>query len=363
MFEDRTTENLKKETLAGIDPAAGISTMAGSYADATVGPVCRAVSQVYQALPAVLSMLFVDESSGRFLDLVGQDYHNLTRRAGTKARCGVTFTGRAGTVVPAGSVFLTATGLQFVLLSAVTLGSAGTAVGELEAAEEGSAYNIAPDSLTRMYVNISGLEDYTNTQGEGGTDQESDAALYNRITEARMRPRTSGNGWDYRGWALEVAGVGDAKVVELPDGPGTVGVTVVDSSYQGASEEILEAVEANIQANRPAGAEVTVAAAAELGITVAAAVTVSGTTPTEVQSQMESKLQDYCRTLVQQKYQTIYYGPEADTAYTLYYNRVLALLLTIEGVQTFSTLTVNGGTADITIPASSVPVVEEVTVT
>ena len=30
MFEDRTTENLKKETLAEIEPATGVSSMAGS---------------------------------------------------------------------------------------------------------------------------------------------------------------------------------------------------------------------------------------------------------------------------------------------------------------------------------------------
>ena len=150
MFEDRTTENLKKETLAEIEPATGVSSMAGSYADATVGPLCQAVSRLYKALPGVLSMLFVDESSGRFLDLVGGDYFDLTRREGTKARCSVTLTGKAGTVVNAGTVFLTAEGLEFVLLSAVTIGAAGTALGELEAAEVGSAYNIQPDSLTQM---------------------------------------------------------------------------------------------------------------------------------------------------------------------------------------------------------------------
>lgn len=230
MFEDRTTENLKKETLAEIEPATGVSSMAGSYADATVGPLCQAVSRLYKALPGVLSMLFVDESSGRFLDLVGGDYFDLTRREGTKARCSVTLTGKAGTVVNAGTVFLTAEGLEFVLLSAVTIGAAGTAVGELEAAEVGSAYNIQPDSLTQMYVNLTGLESYENSQGEGGTDRESDLALYTRIDEARKRPDTSGNGWDYRSWALEVPGVGEAKVVELPQGPGTVGVTVIDSN-------------------------------------------------------------------------------------------------------------------------------------
>ena len=360
MFEDRTTEQLKQEVLAQVEPAAGVSTLAGSYADATVGPVCREVSKVYQVLRAVPSMILVGEGSGPFLDRVAQDYHSLERRAGTKARCAVTLTGKAGTVVPAGTVFLTATGLQFLLLSAVTIGSAGTAVGELEAAQAGSAYDIAPGSLSRMYVNLPGLEGYVNTQGEGGTDTESDAALAARVDEARRRPRTSGNGWDYRGWAMEVPGVGEAKVVELPDGPGTVGVTVVDSNFEGASAEIVAAVEEAIQARRPVGASVSVASAGELGVTVIAVVTVSGTSATEVQTELTAKLRAYLQELIQQKYQTICYGPEEDTAYALYYNRVLSLLLTIEGVQTFTTLTLNDGTSDLTIPAGQVPVLEGV---
>lgn len=360
MFEDRTTENIKRDILEAIDPAAGISTMAGSYTDGVVGPISREMSKTYMALPAVLSMLFVDESSGRFLDLVARDYHNLERRAGTRARCSVTLTGKPGTRIQAGTIFLTATGLQFILQSSVTLGSAGTAVGELEAAQEGSAYNIAPGTLVRMYINVSGLESYVNTQGEGGTDEESDAALFGRIDEARKRPRTSGNGWDYRGWAMEVDGVGEAKVVELANGAGTVGLTVADSNFEAAAPEIVDQVRSNIQAKRPVGASVTVASAGELELSVIAVVTVSGISVPDVQTELETRLRDYCRTLVQQKYQTIYYGPEEDAPYTLYYTRVLALLLTIDGVQTFSTLTVNDTTADISIPANSVPVLKEV---
>ena len=159
---------------------------------------------------------------------------------------------------------------------------------------------------------------------------------------------------------MEVSGVGEAKVVELVNGAGTVGVTVADSNFEAASPEIVAEVQENIQAKRPAGASVTVASATELEISVIAVITVSGTSATEVQTEFETRLRDYFKTLIQQKYQTIYYGPELDTAYTLYYNRVLALLLTIDGVQTFSTLTVNDTTADISIPANSVPVLKEV---
>lgn len=60
---------------------------------------------------------------------------------------------------------------------------------------------------------------------------------------------------------MEVAGVGSAKVVELPGGPGTVGVTLVDSNDRAPSEEIVEAVTAHIEEERPIGAAVTVTAA------------------------------------------------------------------------------------------------------
>ena len=35
----------------------------------------------------------------------------------------------------------------------------------------------------------------------------------------------TGNGYQYRQWAMEIPGVGNAKVVELPGGPGTVSYT------------------------------------------------------------------------------------------------------------------------------------------
>ena len=67
--------------------------------------------------------------------------------------------------------------------------------------------------------------------------------------------------------------------------------------------------------------------------------------------------------MIKAKYRTIYYDPEEDKPYTLLYNRVLALLLSIDGVDTFTSLTVNDSLQDIVIPADSIPVVGEVYVT
>lgn len=365
MFEDRTQEQIKTEMLADINPATGLSSMAGGFADAVAGAAARQLSELYQALPAVVSMLFVDETSGGYLDLVGQTYFNITRRSGTKARCSVTFTGAPGTVVPKGTVFLTASGLQFSLLSQATLGQSGTAEGQLEAAEVGEAYNIGPGALTGMWVNLPGLESYVNQQASGGTGDETDSQLYARIDEVRKRPPTSGNGFDYRRWAMEVDGVGAAKIVELAYGPGTVEVMVVDSTYAPAPNHIINAVAYQIFVSRPVGAKPTVCAPAVLEVTVAADVTINQavTTINQVKETFSAALEAYLHSQIEAKYSAIYYEPENDVPYILMYSRIRTMLLSIQGVVDFASLTVNGGTENLTIQANQVPVLGEVSVT
>ena len=159
-----------------------------------------------------------------------------------------------------------------------------------------------------------------------------------------------------------MAGVGDAKVVELSDGPGTVGVTIVDSNMAPASPEIVEACQALLDAQRPVGATVTAAAPVELDIS--ATVVITGSTTTEaVRETFTVRLKEYLAGVIKAKYDTIYYSPEEDTAYTVIYNRILALLLTIDGVENAASLTVNGGAKDVTIQANQVPVAGTVEVT
>jgi len=364
MFEDRTQEQIKAEMLADIDQETGLSSMAGSYADATVGAAARQISEFYQALPAVVSMLFVDETSGAYIDLVGETYFDITRRPGTRARCDITLTGTAGTVIPAGTLFLTATGLQFALVNEVTLPAGGTAEGILEAVQEGAAYNVGPGAIVSMFVNLPGLASYTNEQADGGTDAESDAALLQRIQERRQKPYNGANGWQYRAWALSVPGVGDAKVVELAEGPCTVGVTLVDSTMDPASPEIVSACQTLIDAQRPVGATAMVSAPTAVEIDVTAVVVISSATTAEtVKAELEKRLGAYLADVIRSKYDVIYYGPGEDKAYTVIYNRILALLLTIEGVENATTLTVNGGKADVEIQPDKAPTVGTVEVT
>ena len=89
----------------------------------------------------------------------------------------------------------------------------------------------------------------------------------------------------------------------------------------------------------------------------------SATTAETVKAELEVRLKEYLSSLVAGKYGTIYYGPEEDLAYTVIYNRILALLLTIDGVENATSLTVNGGTADVTVQPDEVPTPGTVEVT
>ena len=130
MFENITPESIKADILAAIDSS--LDTREGSFLNEMVTPVAMEIWKCYQSLNALIPIAFVDETSGPYIDKRGAEY-GITRKAGTKATAVITFTGTSGTVIPSGTAFLTAGGLQFRLKSQVTL-AAGAGSGTLEAA-------------------------------------------------------------------------------------------------------------------------------------------------------------------------------------------------------------------------------------
>ena len=346
MYEDRTVESLKAALLENLAKQ-GFSTIEGSFADLIAGPVALELWNRYQADKAIESMLYVDETSGPYIDKLCAVF-GITRKVGTRAKAAVTLTGTAGTVIPKGTAFLTADGLAFSLEAAVTLDADGRGTGAAGAAAEGAAYNIGAGELVRMYVNLIGLTGYENAAAEGGTDAESDAALCKRLYGHLQKPATSGNVYHYEQWALEVEGVGAVKVSPLWNGAGTVKVLLVDANMEPAGAAIVAACKANIEANRPIGASVTVMSAQGLPVNVVARVTVeASTTKEDVQKAFVSKLDAYMKEL-------------AFVDYTLYYSRVAALLMSIDGVVDYAELTVNGNSGNVAIGAEQVPVLGEV---
>lgn len=347
MYESLTVESIKSDILSRL--SIDINKSEGSFVNDMVSTVALEIWKTYQSMDALIPIAFVDETSGQYIDKRCAEY-GIIRKAGTKAKATLSFTGTDGTIIPEGKVFLTSDGLQFETDQAVAIVS-GVAEVTATASEIGSIYNVDADEINLQLVNISGLTSIISSASTGGTDTETDASLVKRLYEHMQNPATSGNAAHYKQWALEVPGVGAAKVTPLWDGPGTVKVLIAGSDNGPVDETIVENCQINIEALRPIGATVTVISAAGLPINVEAIVTIEDSTTTEaVKAAFESALDEYLKGIAFEKY-------------TIVYNRIAYMLLDIPGVIDYITLEINGGISNIEVGADQVPVMGTVVIT
>lgn len=347
MYENITAESIKQNILGAMQT--DVDKREGSYTSNLVAPASTELWKIYTALNALLPIAFVDKTSGEYIDKRTSEV-GITRKPGTKAHVQLTLTGDAGTTIPAGMVFLTLDGLEYVTAADVLMLS-GAASVEADAADVGESYNVPAGSIVNQYNSIAGLSAVTNQQAAiGGTDPETDESLVDRYYAYLQKPPTSGNVHDYEKWALEVNGVGAVKVTPLQYGPGTVGVLIVGPQKQPVDKDVVTACAIHIEEERPVGATVTVASASALSISVTAKVTTDGSvTPDSVQASLMAELGDYLKSI-------------AFKSYTVLYNHVGYLLLGIVGVSDYTGLTVNGGTVNVSVSPDQVPVLGTVEV-
>lgn len=214
------------------------------------------------------------------------------------------------------------------------------------AGDIGNQYSGAMESLS----GITGVTAELTEIIIAGADEESDNALRERFLAKVQLPATSGNVYHYHQWALEVPGVGNAKVFPLDNGPGTVTVLVVDDD--GDISEALPAMVAEyIETVRPVGATVTVASPEVLALNVTANILLDGS------KTLEQVKEAFCVSLDEFLKDTIF------ETYRLSYAKIGSLLLDTPGVEDFEGFYLNGGTGNIVVSEKQIPIVGEVVLT
>lgn len=147
----------------------------------------------------------------------------------------VTFTGTAGSVVPAATILNRSDSYQYTVDAEVTIASIGTATGTITAVlpdtsadstgggEDGNAD--AGTTLT-LDVAIDGVDTTVTATAAitGGADIEDEEVFRSRMLLAYQDPPQGGSDADYKEWALAVSGVTRAWVTPRLLGAGTVGV-------------------------------------------------------------------------------------------------------------------------------------------
>lgn len=182
-----------------------------------------------------------------------------------------------------------------------------------------------------------------------GENETSDDGIREAYTEYVNSSVDDGNIAQYERWCNEYTGVGNAKVFPLWNGANTVKVSILSVSNKAASEELVAEFQEYLDPGSngmgdgvaPIGAFVTVTTATEVPIEISATVTMKSgyidTTP------INKALENYFSSIAYEKL-------------IVAYMNVGAAILGVEGVESVSDLTVNGGTVDITLGEEEVPV-------
>ena len=340
LFEKMTPEVILERILSRMDT--DLQTREGSYTYDQAAPISFEIWRVLMTLDELIEAFYVNENSGPYLDAHARLFA-MSRREGAKAAAKINFQGRDGTVVPAGSLFYAAGTMEFRLTADAALKD-GAAEGWLLASDIGAAYNVPAGAIDQIGRTIPGLEKFANEEAQGGTDPESDKDLFERLDEKRKRPPTSGNEAHYKEWALSVNGVGAVRVTPLWRGPGTVLVLIAGFDRRPVDDVIVADCAKYIQTKRPVGADVTVASAVAVEVDVAARVVLASTAAlSAVEAAFTSILDEYL-------------ADAAFEEFTVYANRVGALLMSIDGVLDYDGLTINGSEGNLALEENGVPV-------
>lgn len=212
----------------------------------------------------------------------------------------------------------------------------------------------APNNVTGDLDSISNFPDGLSSavltecviEGENETSDEDIRTYYKEFINSTV---DDGNVKQYERWCLEYDGIGNSKVFPLWNGANTVKVSILSSSNQVASQELIDEFQNYLDPGAsgmgngvaPIGAFVTVSTATEKTITVGANITFkNGYSDTTT---IDTKLRDYFENLSYNKS-------------VVSYMSVGAVILDVDGVESISNLVINGATNDISLGTEEIPV-------
>lgn len=263
----------------------------GSFKRDIINATSEEFKNAYFEIDLVKDSAFAATSWGEYLTAKCSDM-GIDRKLAVKAHGEVTVKGNANAWIPAKSLFQSDSGYKFYTTEESFIDDNGTVTIPIEAEYPGTEYNLEANTITLIPMSIGGVSAVNNPNPTiDGFNEETDEALYQRYSDYIRQPATSGNIFHYNQWATSVSGVGGCRVTELVNGPGTVGVAIVDSNGNKASQDLINKVKAYIELKRPAGAKVIVSTPEILTINI----NVTGLVGTGTEEAFKKLLAEYFR--------------------------------------------------------------------
>jgi len=329
MWENMTYENILNDMLSRVP--SDVDKREGSIIYDALAPCAYKLAEIYFQLNHFIDLLFANTAVGEYLDRVVANY-GITRKPATKAIRKIETTGPVDIGTRWGLV-----GTTYTIIEKIS---------DTEYKAVCEQYGEIGNTYTGELENVDNVNGVTATLTDilvSGEDEETDDNLRLRLFAYLQRPATSGNSDHYRQWALEVSGVGNAKVIPLWNGPGTVKVLVVDNNME-VDETLEQTVYDYIETVRPIGATVTVDSPTELGVNITAKVRLSqGYSIQLVQNAFVQALEEYRK------------GITFKDSY-ISYAYIGKLLFDVPGVIDYANLELNDEMQNVEIREEEVPV-------
>ncbi|KGE21071.1 baseplate J/gp47 family protein [Paenibacillus wynnii] len=343
MYEDQTFEALLERMLDRVPE--GMDKREGSIVYDALAPAAAEMAQMYVELDINQNLMFADTASGDYLDRTIA-WSGIIRKQAIAAQLrGVFYSANDALMdIAIGSRY----SLDDINYRAIEKLSLGNYRMECESVglEGGQRFG---SMLPIDYVNGLVRAELSELLVPGA-DRETDSKLRTRYFTTSRKPGTSGNKYHYLEWALQITGVGGAKVYPLWNGPKTVKVVIIDTDSLPASSVLVQQVQDYIdpspglgEGQAPIGAVVTVAAATGKFINITATVTLaSGYALQDIVNSFDSALETWRKSRV---FTTTYVSHAV----------IGALLLGTDGVLDYTGLLLNGSTVNVALTDEEVP--------
>lgn len=328
VFDTKSFEEFREEVLENISDR--YSKIEGSYTSDIVAGVCRELEKLSENIASLESAIFVTEDSGEYLIRRCADY-GITRKLATAAVITVTVTADTDTVLKSGAELTDSNGKVFFELTQATELTASVPT-EVTAVCTSTGKLSIPENSIRFVSSVSGIV-ITNEAQISGTDDETDEALFRRLQFRLQNQPGCGTAADYKRWALEIPGVGYARVKV---GAGEISTFIADDDCGPVSSAQISAVMANFDEKRPLGAVVGVSSATVRSASIAATVQLfDGYSLQEVQAAYEDMLHSCIGEIA--------FDDRTDV---LTIARLSHYLMSIDGVEDITAFTLNNGSSN-----------------
>lgn len=338
--EEYHQENIMERMLNRIPD--NVDKREGSIVWDMLAPSSIELTRAYMELDHSIDLRYPDTSYGEHLDKLCKEV-NIVRKQATKASGEVTFYGDNGVVIPQGTI-VTNVGdgsMKYSTLNEVIIENVKI-TAEIECLTEGSVGNRLINEINSLESNINGVTNVSNESVlDNGYAIETDSEMLSRYYDRVKNPIASGNATEYKIWAREIEGVGDAKVIPLWNGKGTVKVIVFARQNQVPSPSLVETVRQKIELKRPMFADVSVVSVERLLIDVSLSVSIDeDQSVTGIKQKLTTNLSNYLVGI---------------TDGTVRYSKINEIIMSTDGVVDCINLKLNGSNLNIYFTEEQAP--------